>query len=177
MSGAPLPSELPAELSPWMWLLGTWVGVGTVQYPGHEGCRFGQEISIGTDGRPFLTYISRSWLLDEDGERVRPLDTESGFWRAKPDNGVELVLANAVGIAEIYTGFATITGLENAVITGARAQLTTSSVSLAPTAKEYLAAERLYGLVDGKLLWTMDMAAVGQPMSNHLADNLTKVTP
>ena len=65
MSAAPLPSDLPQELLPLSWLLGTWVGVGTGQYPGIEDFRFGQEISFATDGRPFMAYISRSWLLDE----------------------------------------------------------------------------------------------------------------
>jgi hypothetical protein len=31
----------------------------------------------------------------------------------------------------------------------------------------------MYGLVQGKLLWTFDMAAVGKPMQNHLAASLT----
>ena len=94
MSTAPLPSELPEELLPLSWLLGTWVGVGTGQYPGIEDFRFGQEISFATDGRPFMAYISRSWLLDDEGERVKPLATETGFWRPRPENKVELTLAH-----------------------------------------------------------------------------------
>jgi len=31
----------------------------------------------------------------------------------------------------------------------------------------------MYGLVGGKLLWTFDMAAVGEPLQNHLAASLT----
>jgi hypothetical protein len=34
-----------------------------------------------------------------------------------------------------------------------------------PHAKEYNAATRLYGLVEGDLMYTMDMAAVGEPMT------------
>jgi hypothetical protein len=30
------------------------------------------------------------------------------------------------------------------------------------------AGDRLYGLMNGELMWTYDMAAVGQEMQNHL---------
>ena len=175
MSAAPLPSDLPQELLPLSWLLGTWVGVGTGQYPGIEDFRFGQEISFATDGRPFMAYISRSWLLNDDGERVKPLATETGFWRPRPDNKIELTLAHPTGYAEVWEGEVTITGLENARITGAKAVLRTTSVGASSSAKPYSEGERLYGLVGEKLLWTFDMMAMGKPMGNHLAASLQKV--
>jgi hypothetical protein len=166
--------NLPDELAHLTWLLGRWVGVGTGQYPTIEDFRFGQEVSFSTDGRPFLTYWSRSWLLDDDGNQVRPLATESGFWRPRPNNGVEITLDHPTGFAEIWYGSVEVTGIENAVITGARAQLRTDAVMRTESAKDYTGGERLYGLIDGKLLWTFDMAAVGQPMQNHLAASLTR---
>ena len=57
-------------------------------------------------------------------------------------------------------------------ITGARATLRTDVISRTPGAKDYTAGERLYGLVNGRLLWTFDMAAMGQPLGNHLAATL-----
>jgi len=175
MSTSPLPSELPEELLSLSWLLGTWVGVGTGQYPGIEDFRFGQEISFATDGRPFMAYISRSWLLDEAGERVKPLATETGFWRPRPENKIEVTLAHPTGYAETWAGEVTITGLENARITGAKAVLRTTSVAATASAKPYSEGERLYGLVGEKLLWTFDMMAMGKPMGNHLAASLQKV--
>ena len=41
-------------------------------------------------------------------------------------------------------------------------------------ARERLVGHRLYGLVEGRLLWTFDMAAVGQPLGNHLAATLSR---
>lgn len=164
--------EVPEALRPLSWLIGRWVGVGTGQYPTIEDFRFGQEMVISTDGRPFLSYFSRSWLLDDEGERVRPLALESGFWRPLPNNGLELTLAHPTGFAEIWTGSLEVTGLENATITGARASLRTDVVARTQTAKEYSAGDRLYGLVEGRLLWTFDMEAVGQGMTNHLAATL-----
>lgn len=166
-------ADLPEPVIPLSWLLGSWVGVGTGQYPTIEDFRFGQEVVFGCDGRPFLSYHSRSWMLDDEGNRVRPLGTESGFWRPRPDNHVEVTLAHPTGYAEIWVGTIEVTGIENAVITGARATLHTETVARTESAKEYSAGERLYGLVNGRLLWTYDMAAVGQSMTNHLAATLT----
>ncbi len=169
--------EVPEDLRPLSWLIGRWVGVGTGQYPTIEDFRFGQEVVFSTDGRPFLSYLSRSWLLDDDGERVRPLATEAGFWRPRPDNEIELVLAHPTGYAEQWHGSLEVTALENAVITGARAELRTDVVTRSPSAKDYSQGHRLYGLVEGRLLWTFDMAAVGESLVNHLAASLNRVEP
>lgn len=169
------PSALPEELLPISWMLGVWVGVGTGQYPSIGDFRFGQEVSFATDGRPFLTYWSRSWMLDDEGNRVRPLATESGFWRPRPDNHIELQLSHPTGYSEIWYGSVEITGLENATITGARAELKTDMIGRTESAKDYTEGHRLYGLVEGRLLWTFDMKAMGHPMTNHLAATLSPV--
>ena len=59
-------------------------------------------------------------------------------------------------------------------ITGARAELRTDAVMRTASAKDYSQGHRLYGLVEGRLLWTFDMAAVGQPLGNHLAATLSR---
>lgn len=167
--------EVPLPLRPWSWLIGRWIGVGTGQYPTIDDFRFGQEVSFSTDGRPFLSYSSRSWLLDDEGNRVKPLATEAGFWRPQEGNTVEVMLSHPTGYAEIWYGSLEVTGLENATVTGARAELRTDVVARTHSAKDYTSGHRLYGLVEGRLLWTYDMAAVGQPLVNHLAASLTRV--
>ncbi len=165
---------LPEALVPLSWLIGRWVGVGVVGYPTmEEDLQFGQEVTISTDGRPFLTHWSRSWLLDSDGNRLRPLGTETGFWRPRPDNQVELVMAHPTGYAEIYVGQVTVTEIVDATITGARVELRTDVVARTESAKEYTAGTRLYGLVHGDLLWAYDMAAVGVPLTSHLSAKLS----
>lgn len=168
-------STIHEQLLPLSWLIGRWTGVGTGQYPSIEDFRFGQEVSFSTDGRPFLSYASRSWLIDDEGNRVRPLATESGFWRPRPGNQIEVELAHPTGYSEIWYGHVEITGLENARITGARAELRTDMVGRTESAKDYSGGHRLYGLVDDRLLWTFDMAAVGHPITNHLAATLNRV--
>jgi hypothetical protein len=165
---------IPEPLLPLSWLIGTWVGVGVGGYPTIEEFRFAQELTVATDGRPFLSYWSRSWLLDDAGNQVRPLATEAGFWRPRPDNACELLLAHPTGYAEVWVGDVTVTGIVDARITGARVELTTDVVARTESAKELTGGTRLYGLVDGELLWRYDMAAVGQPMTAHLSARLQK---
>ena len=170
-------TDTPAPLVPLAWMLGRWEGVGVVGYPTMEEQQFGQELEFRHDGRPFLHYRSQAWLLDDEGRQVRPLASETGYWRvvvpadpeaaAKEQAGVEveLLLAHPTGYVEIYTGRAS----------GGRVDLTTDMVARTVTAKEYTAAQRMYGQVEGDLLWVMDMAAVGQPMTPHASARLKRV--
>jgi hypothetical protein len=156
--------DLPTELVPLAWLLGTWRGAGVGGYPTIEDFRFGQEIVFGHIGKPYLTYGSQSWLLDHDGNRIRPAARETGFWRPQPDGQVEVLLSHPTGITEIYLG----------EVAGAKVELRTDVVARTETAKEYTAGHRLYGLVEGDLMWAYDMAAVGQPLQVHLSARLKR---
>jgi hypothetical protein len=167
-------SGLPADLLPWAWLIGRWVGVGTGQYPTIDDFRFGQEVVFTTDGRPFLSYASRSWLLDDDGQQVRPTAAESGFWRPRPDNRVEVVLAHPTGFVEVWAGEQVVADIVDGQVTRSQVRLVADVVARTESAKQLDGGERLYGLVDGALLWTYDMAAVGQPLHNHLAARLVR---
>jgi hypothetical protein len=165
---------LPQELMPLSWLIGSWVGVGVGGYPSIEDFHFGQELSFSTDGRPFLSYWSRTWLLDDQGNQIKPLAMETGFWRPQPDNQVEVVLAHPTGYAEVWVGDITVTEITDATITGARAELRTDVIARTVTAKEYSAGHRLFGLVQGDLLWAYDMAAAGQPLTAHVSARLKR---
>ena len=72
-------------------LVGTWRGTGEVVYPTIEGpFHFGQQITWAHDGRPFLSYEARSWLLDDDGGIIRQAARETGFWRPQEDGSIEV---------------------------------------------------------------------------------------
>lgn len=171
----PVPSELPEPLIPLAWLIGTWVGVGLGQYPTIDDFRFGQELRFWTDGRPFLYYQSLSWVLDENGEKLSQGASESGFWRPKEES-LEVLMTYSSGYAEFMVGKNTVTQIQDAVITAANLKLDTDVIVSTPTAKEYKASERLYGLNGGDLFWTMDMAAVGEGMQNHLSAQLKRAS-
>lgn len=158
--------NLPPPLAPLAWLIGRWRGLGVVGYPTIESANFAQEIEIAHDGRPFLSMTSRTWQLDADGNQVKPLSTESGFWRVLENGEIELLLAHPTGILEMYVGRKE---ADRPVI-----ELMTDGVMRSPAAKEYNSAKRMYGLVDSKLMWVMDMAAVGQPLTSHVSAELKR---
>lgn len=161
--------DLPDELAHLSWLVGRWGGIGEGGYPTIEPFRYEQVVEFATDGRPFLEYRSISWVVDEENTRVRRAATESGYWRPRPDNGVEMLLAHPTGVVEVWLGRVEVTAIQDARITGARMELTTDAVVRTESAKDVTSGHRLYGLVGGRLLATYDMTAMGHPLTNHLA--------
>jgi THAP4-like, heme-binding beta-barrel domain len=164
---APLPGEPPAEhpdLAPLSFLLGRWEGFGKGDYPTIEAFDFIQEVTFTHNGKPFLIYTSRSWRLQADGTKGQPLGMETGFWRPRPDDQVEVLLAHPTGITEIYLG----------EVSGTKVELATDAVARTASAKPVTAGKRLYGLVDSQregekdLAYAYDMAAMGQPLQPHL---------
>jgi hypothetical protein len=169
----PTSPALHDALEPLGFLVGTWHGLGVGGYPTIEQFRYEQEIVFAHDGRPFLSYASRSWIVDDDGTRLRPAGSEVGWWRpgAEP-RSVEVMLAQHTGIVEIYLG----------EVAFAKVELATDVVARTETAKEVAGLKRLYGLVGGEdgghrdLAYAIDLAAVGQPLQPHLSARLSKRT-
>jgi hypothetical protein len=177
--------DLHPDLGPLRFLLGTWEGAGVVGYPTIESVQFGQELSFSHNGKPYLIYASRTWLLDEQGTPGRPLAMETGFWRPQPGGMVEVLLAHPTGITEIYLG----------EVTGTKIEMATDVVARTSSAKEVTAGHRLYGLVQpdpadtldlpdlaaafdtADLAYAFDMAAVGQSLQPHLSARLSRVGP
>jgi len=164
--GLPSAFELHPQLAPLRFLVGRWEGAGVVGYPTIESANFGQEISFSHNGKPFLIYTSRTWLIAEDGTIGRPLAMETGFWRPQPQDGVEVVLAHPTGITEIYLG----------QVTGTKIELATDAVLRTASAKDVTAGRRLYGLIGADLGWAYDMAAMGQPLQSHVSAQLKRVS-
>ena len=63
----------------------------------------------------------------------------------------------------------------SAQVNGPRIDLATDAVVRTAGAKDYAAATRLYGLVDGHLLWAWDIAALGQDLRTHASGRLARV--
>ncbi len=144
-------------------LLGTWRGEGTGQYPTIAPFGYGEEVRFWHVGKPFLAYTQRTWAV-EDG---RPLHSESGYWRAKPDGSVEVVLAHPTGIVEVLEGR----------IEGSAIELTSSTVIGTSTAKEVTALRRHLELHGDVLRYALSMAAVGEPLTPHLTAELHRLEP
>jgi len=194
-----LGAGLPAELVPLSWLIGLWEGTGVVHYKvGDETIEkeFGHRLSFTHDGLPYLNYTSYTWSLDEE---QTPHATETGYWRLSrpaeagdqgpamlPGSGprpyadaesvetlrnsaggfdIEVSVVHPRGVSELYLG----------QVKGPRIDLVTDAVVRTATAKDYSAATRIYGLVDSKLLWAWDIAALGQDLRTHSSGTLSRV--
>jgi hypothetical protein len=161
-----IPADLHPDCVPLAWLLGSWEGAGVGDYPTIEAFRFGQAVSFGyLPDKAFLSYTSRSWILDDEGNLVRPAASETGYWRPQPDGEVEVLLTHPTGFVEIYLG----------QVEPAKIELATRGVLKTETAKDYRAGHRLYGLVNGRLMWVYEMAAMGHELQPHLSAELLRV--
>ncbi|MGH3787066.1 MAG: FABP family protein [Pseudonocardiaceae bacterium] len=149
-------------------LVGVWRGEGEVVYPTIDGpYRFGQQMVFCHDGRPFLRYESRAWLLDAAGQVIRPAARETGFWRPQPDDTIELLTAHGTGIVELYYGRPR---------NQTSWELATDAVVRSSSAKEVAGAHRLYGIVEGgDLAYVEQRAMVGHPMQPHISILLHRV--
>jgi hypothetical protein len=149
-------------------LVGVWRGEGEIVYPTIDGpYRFGQQVVFCHDGRPFLRYESRAWLLDDAGKVIRPAARETGFWRPQADDTIELLAAHGTGILELYYG---------RPLNQTSWELATDAVARSSSAKEVSGAHRLYGIVDGgDLAYVEQRAMVGQPMQPHVSIRLSRV--
>ena len=90
-----IPEGVHPDCYPLAWLIGTWRGKGAGEYPGIEPFQFAQEVTFNHDGRPFLNYFSRSWIINDKNEILRPGGSEVGFWRPKENKTLEVVLSHS----------------------------------------------------------------------------------
>jgi THAP4-like, heme-binding beta-barrel domain len=158
-------SRLDRALQPLAFIIGTWRGVGVGGYPGTESFRFGQELVFTHAGAPVISYVSRSWLLDDAGAVVEAAAGESGYWRMSDAGELEMVLAHSSGVAEIWVGD----------VTGTKIELATDVVARTASAWQVTAGHRLYGLVEGDLLYAYDLAVVDQPLTSYLSARLRRI--
>ncbi|MCR6648682.1 MAG: FABP family protein [Cellulomonas sp.] len=188
-----LPEGLAPEVYPLAWLVGRWSGEGVVGYPGVEETAFVQDVVFDHDGGPYLSYTSTIRLvvapddasaLDEAAAADEPADpplhdgpvwsTESGYWRVPPERPegltdeqfpVEVLLADPSGHVAVYVG----------AVGNGRVDLASDLIARTSSGAEVSAGTRLYGLVNGELMWAQDLAAFGQPMQSYASARLARV--
>jgi hypothetical protein len=159
--------DLHPALLAFLPLIGVWRGRGQGGYPTLAAdFEYMQQVRFSHDGRPFMAYEARSWLVDADGQVIRPSHREVGWWRPGDGTEFEVLLTHATGIVEIFYGVSKTT---------TQWELATDLVARTRSAKEVTGNKRLYGIVDGDLLYAVDMAAVGQPLQPHLSARLSRV--
>lgn len=169
-----IPSGLHKDVVSLAFLLGTWEGAGVFDFPGSEKCNFGQEVVFRHDGRPFIEYRSRTWRLNEQGEKVEPLESESGYWRVTTnqhgtsgEREIEVSSVRSDGTVEIWYG----------KLADGKPQidLATDAVATIEGAPPYTGGKRLFGLVNDDLLWVGEKAAPEVPLRPYMSAQLKKV--
>jgi hypothetical protein len=158
---ASLAPDLPELVRPFAFLLGSWQGEGVGGYPTIEGgdFRYGQEVTFSCPGKPLISYTSRSWSLDDD----RPLSLETGFWRPTGDGEIEVLLSIAAGLVEVLYGRLVVGPA------GEHLEIESDLIGHTATAKQVDKDKRMYAVRGGKLMYAMEMAAMGQPLHPHLS--------
>jgi THAP4-like, heme-binding beta-barrel domain len=159
--GMPPTPALHSDVEALAFLLGTWQGEGRGTYPTIDDFEYGEEVSFGHLGKPFVSYAQRTWTLP-DG---LPSHTEVGYLRPQPGGRVELVVAQPGGRVEVDEG----------VVSGRHVELTSTLVHGTPSAKEVTEVRRVVD-VDGDLMrCQLEMAAVGLPRQFHLEAELHRI--
>ncbi len=142
-------------------LLGTWRGGGSGDYPTIEDFSYVEDVAFHHVGKPFISYTQRT----RDATSQLPLHSEAGYFRPVGRDRLELVLVQPSGIVEIHDGR----------IDGTTFRLRSSRVLTTPTAKEVTQVQRTI-VVDGpRMSYRVDMAAVGHTLQHHLTASLTRI--
>ncbi len=197
-----LPEGLPLELTPFAFLVGKWEGTGVISYrvnPDDEvplEREFRQRVEFDHDGSNALTYVSSAELIGDDSTA---LPSEIGYWRlSRPaqdaDHGPGFILGNGepflkthedleklrnkeggfdISVSTLHPGG--VAELYNGKIKGARIDLASAKGVAFEGAKTYRHSTRLYGLVEGALLWVWEIALPGGELIPHASARLERV--
>jgi nitrobindin-like protein len=150
--------------APVAFLVGEWHGGGHGGYPGMTPFAYREEMRVWHTGKAYLVFEQRTWQTN--GEKAgREIHGELGYLRCREDGGLELLVAMAPGHVEVSNGS----------VEGTRITLASVGVIDAPSASRVSAVERTWRLDGDVLRYDLEMSALDQPMTWHLAAELRRV--
>ncbi|MHA7133647.1 heme-binding beta-barrel domain-containing protein [Oerskovia turbata] len=107
-------------------------------------------------------------------EPGRIWSTETGYWRVSPERpdglgedqaAIEVMIADPSGRMTLYLG----------VVGNGRVDLSSDAMVRTGTSAEVSASNRLYGNVQGQLLWVWELAAFGEPLQSYASAKLDRL--
>jgi hypothetical protein len=152
--------------------VGLWRGRGQGGFPADDDYNFAQEIRISHDGRPFLKFESRSWLLDEDSKAIGEWAAELGWWRpvrtadGRATDDMEATMITPEGVAELYLG---------KTIGTTRLEIQADAIAYTPSGLHVTAGHRLFGIVEGALLYAHELAVDDSGLRPHMSARLLRI--
>lgn len=152
--------------------VGLWRGRGQGGFPADDDYDFAQEVRISHDGRPFLRFESRSWLLDEDSKPAGEWISELGWWRpvltgdGRATDAMEATMITPDGVAELYLG---------KTIGPTRLEIEADAIAYTPSGLHVTAGHRLFGIVDGALLYAHEQAVDDSGLHPHMSARLLRI--
>jgi hypothetical protein len=160
---------LHEHLAPLAGLVGTWQGEGHGDYPTIQAFTYGESLTVGHVGKPFLTVRQRTWAPSTGA----PMHAEDGYLRLAAPGGTgdrqpraaELVIAHPMGIVEVEEGL-----LEDGVL-----RLTSTHVGRTSTAKDVRSLRRELRLDGDRLAYDLWMAYADVPETHHLRADLHRI--
>ncbi len=148
-------------------LVGVWQGEGQAHDAAGNEYAFGQQIIIAHDGSEYLTYSSRTWKIDSNGQAAGVDIRETGFWRISPKDEIELTYTSSNGIVEIFYGEPY----------NERAwSLQSASTMVTETGPSTLGpGKRMYGLMPNNNLGWVDERLVDGEMRPYMSAELERI--
>jgi THAP4-like, heme-binding beta-barrel domain len=152
--------------------VGRWRGRGQGGFPAEDDYDFAQEIRISHDGRPFLKYESWSWLLDDESKPAGAWVSELGWWRpvltadGRATDEMEATIISPDGVAELYLG---------KTIGTTRLEIEADAIAYTPTGLHVTAGHRLFGIVDGALLYAHEQGVENSGLNPHMSARLLRI--
>lgn len=160
-----IPDGLNPKLAALGWLVGRWEGTGHGKDHADVDFRFEQRVEFSHNGGDYLLCVSQTFLLDEHDKPVEPLDMETSFWRPAADASLEVALSSARGWTEVLVGRIQVTRID---------LLTDAVVRLPGAVIGQVAEQRLYGKVEGDLMYAIDRATTEHELRPHMWARLQK---
>lgn len=189
-----IPDNLPVELAPVAWMLGTWQGWGMLCQEGEApDLPVIEEIRAEICGTQIRMTTSVYSATNRDGAEIDPmldsfqglsaleagdlLREETMYLRVLPGSG-ELPQPGEYEPRELMGSAATTDGLAvlwAGVSMGPRVQMISDAIAREAHAQPIEHQGRMYGLVGGEMMWTQEHTLAGQETAVDISGRLARV--